>query len=421
ERGHKMRPIKFFSIFFVSIFLCIAIPNTVEAKKGDTKKKWEQFKKSAKEKIDRTKRDSKKKLDESISRSRDKYDEWQRNKKQTRSSRERNENISEWKRKANEFSRQFGEQASREIINLRQKHGRQIGDDIERIYRQYGSKVGESVKKTYSEHGPKAGDFLRQSYDRRGLAFGDKIKKIYEIHGKQVGENLRDSFNKHGQRVGWELTNAIDRYGPKLASSMRDNYEKYGSGLGRSLESTFKIYAPRIKEAVRDEDNQKKIMNTISTVDAVYKSGGYYVKESTAIGLRHILQNVKVKSSDNEFVSLERYTQKWIVENAPYLEGTDIESDPAKAATYILLYQDVGYTYKELKVLKNGNGESVTMQEALYSTTNSKVDNVAEVLEIIDGFSELTNEDANIADIGATVSTLSKGIDIYNETNKIRQ
>lgn len=359
-----------------------------------------------------------------------------------------------------DFARQHGQAAGNKMKEVWDKHGERSVNTMKETAARHGSHAAETVGDAIKRYGPAAGDDLKNAFDAAGGRGRDAVESAYKRWGVPAAQKIADSYRYYGPRVGQSVSSAYQKWGEKVGDSVRSTYhdlgEKYGdrfqnylirtetritdswntwSGQAKSnfldayelharpqferISAAYRKYGPiigaatahaanRVHAAVRDPENQKKAVGAaITTCIIVHrlKTDGKHM----AVGaVRNTCQNVTVVDSKGRRVSLERYCQNYIEEKHPYLADTTIGQDPVGAFTYVVVFNDVGYVTKEMKVIKGPGGDYMTMEDAMMMA--SPLDNNAtiEYVETVEAFAILTDEDVNEEDVLAAAHLIEK-------------
>ena len=170
----------------------------------------------------------------------------------------------------------------------------------------------------------------------------------------------------------------------------------------------------RIKQFLESEEEQEKAMQTMGVVISMYRDLKETPKRLTAQSLGYIADNVMI-NHEGKVISLEKYAQLWMSEDGPHLEGTTIYEDPAQAVTYVLLFRDKDYIINEMKIIKNDEGEYLSLSDAVIDGTNLDTDKVTDLLEIMDAYETFTDESVTLDDVDASAQLLSMALTSYNQ------
>jgi len=374
---------------------------------------------------------------------------------------ERSRQIIEQKRReVNDFARRHGSEAAEKFKQVREKYGDEAKRRIQQVARNYGSTASKAVSDAYVRHGKQVGERLCHAYSGLSGKAQDAITKAYNNYGVTTAENIAETYRSLGPRIGGKVSDAYHRWGEKAGECLKDTYhgmkEKYGDRLRKiyemegpkiankfkdwngyakkqfldSCELHAKPHFEKIKEmyykygpivgaatahaankavvAISDPKNQKKAAAATITTCIIVSRMKSQGKHTAADTLRTTCQNVHITDDRGRRVSLEKYCQNYIATNHPYLEGTSIANDPVGAFTYVVVFHDVGYVTKEMKIIRTPNGEFASMEEAIIGASPLGTEATMEALETAEAFETLTDEDVTEKDIIIAAQMLQK-------------
>jgi hypothetical protein len=238
---------------------------------------------------------------------------------------------------------------------------------------------------TYHDLGEKYGDKLQNYLSRTGTGITDK----WNSWNGQAKSNFLDAYEFHAKPQFDRISAAYHKYGPIAGAATA-----YVANCA---------YA-----AIRDPENQKKSVGAVITTCIIVqkmKSEGQHL----AVGaVRNTCHNVTIVDSKGHKMSLEGYCQNYIVEKHPYLADTTIGQDPISAFTYVVVFNDVGYVTKEMKVVKGAEGDYMSIEDAMMKVSPLEHRTTMEYVETVEAFAILADDDVNEEDVLAASHLIQK-------------
>ncbi|MBN1894029.1 hypothetical protein JW906_06020 [bacterium] len=302
---------------------------------------------------------------------------------------------------------QWGETAGTRLAEYYRKYGQPAGDRLWQNMQSLSSSSREKIVEAYSKWGPQVGTSIKQAYDRYGVAIGDDLLRGYQRYGPVVGTQIKAAYEQWGPRVGGAVQKVYETYGTRIGERMQEAYMQFSVAVGEEIQNK---YLPRIVEYASDEKNQKMAIETVGNVIEMYQNQDEIVYSSLKI-----LSVVPIQTR-NGSTTLQKASQEWIHQNAPFLKGTDIEEDPAKVITYCLIYPDKKYIFTSLRVIPNERGEPMTCAEKLAQATGADVEDTVETLELMASIEEISQGDADPETIVETSGKIQEYIRDQNQS-----
>ncbi len=259
-------------------------------------------------------------------------------------------------------------------------------------------------------------DKVKESTERAKESWQSSERSCREcgkrVHGRDVCFSCQGKAAKQKARTYEEQTRRSCRecgkriHGRNKCTSC--SYTHMKMTFGRK----YDVYAPKIKAAVTDEENQRKAIHAALTTYALYHEGKTRSKRSAIKSINFIASTVTVENAFGERVSLGEYASDEISSEIPGLQGTSIAEDPVECFTMLVLYKDKGYAYKNLKLLKDESDNYLSMQEALYSSSNS--DSAMKAVEVMESYSSFKRSLQDLDNVENNTEMLVDKIQSFN-------
>ena len=297
------------------------------------------------------------------------------------------------KDKTEEYKNTAEDTYRNKLNDVQNKYGWNAANKIQEIKAQYGSSLSEKATEAYQQFKP---------------AVASAFVDIYKLKGEAAGDNLKRTLGQLRESSQYKLIDAYKEHQPIVASKINDAYHKYGDDIGDKVKASMDQCAYKISNYAKDKDNQEKIINAAVGCVVLHSKFQDQKKQVTYALMTRAMDNIIVKDKDGRSVSLNDYSKKWINENAPFLEGTDIAEDPAKAITYGIIYRDAGYITQDMKIVRS-QGEYVSINQAVIQEIG--MENTIKYIEVAGAFKTIGDPDASTADYDNAAAT------IYNFSN----
>lgn len=299
--------------------------------------------------------------------------------------------------------------------------GEYAGTKLSEYYRKQGKEAGDRLFRDLSYYAPQARDRIVESYSLWGPEVGKAIKKAYDDYGPQIGNDLQKAYKEYGPFVGNEIKTAYETWGPRIGESIQSAYIEYGPQVGEYVHEVYlefdqtvgeevrKNYLPRLMESISDEQDQQMAIETVGQVVDIYRN-----RKKICHSALKTLAETPIETPYGK-KSMSDFSREWIRENCPALVGTDIEKDPAKVVTYVLIFPDKRAIFTELKLVPGRDGNAVTCSEKLREVAGIDVDAAIETLDLMADIESIAEGNIDPVHLANTSKKIQKKIEENNE------
>ena len=318
------------------------------------------------------------------------------------------EKAKPWVEKAKEstkdWSEKFTEKTRSEYDNFKNTYGKKMADGLTKMQEKYGQNAASKFKNVLEKYGVNDAEKIKEIYDKYGTYWGEQIYNIYQNHGKNIANNIKLTIDKYGREVGPQLIDAYNRHKGYIAEKIHNAYDQYGDRVGFDFQKIMNQYAYKTSKYFQDKELQEKTINAaLNTIVAFEKIN---VKNTTYKALKYATENIMIKGKNGKIQNLNNYAKDWINYNAPYLEGTTISKDPIEAFTYVVIFQDIDYVATEMEIVRDDNGQYCSITKAIEKETPINATKTLQMLDTINSFETLVDNDASYDDINAAANII---------------
>jgi len=300
----------------------------------------------------------------------------------------------------------WGETTGIRLSEYYRKYGKSAGDRLYANMGRYSSQVRQDIVEGYAKWGPGVGYSLKSMYDTYGTQVGQSVMQAYQHYGPIVGTEIKAAYDQWGPVVGNNIKSAYMTYGIQTGEVLQEAYLQFDATVGEEIRTE---YLPRIAAYAMDEQNQKMAIQTAGAVLNIYRNR----KEIVHTSLKHLAET-KIETRYGR-ISMADASRGWIRKNCPALVGTDIEQDPAKVVTYVLVFPDKEVIFRDLKLIPNGHGEALTCTEKLSEVSGVDVDATIEVLDVMADIESVATGDVDAEMIIENSGRIQTALDEMNK------
>lgn len=302
---------------------------------------------------------------------------------------------------------EWGENVGVKLSEYYRNYGKPAGDRLFDDMRYYSGEAREKIVASYAQWGPEVGNAIKDAYSRYSPQAADALQRVYSNYGPLVGTEIKAAYDKWNPQIAQGIHSAYAQYGTAIGEMVLDTYLQYNATIGEEIRN---VYLPRIMQTISDERNQKLAIQTVSKVIDIYKNKDIIVHR----GLK-TLAEMPIKTRYGGTTSFSEESRKWIRTNCPALVGTDVEQDPAKVVTYVLLFPDKRVIFQDLKLIPGQNGQAVSCSEKLSEVSGVDVDQTIEVLDFMGNIEACSRGDVDPEFLMENAETIQKVITENNQ------
>jgi len=393
----------FMSFIFLASMLVMSLPErseggwgdkikqTVNKSKGRIKSTYNKTKEKTGNTYNRTKETYKRKARNTYNQGKQKTQYYYQKKKQNFGNQGKSI-VNKTTRVIRNAGRRYGNATAQQLENMRNR-GSQEFRDAKRILDRKGREALKSVGETYNRYGNEVGRKFKNFTMKNTSASASRIKRAIDA----MNDNHQRNYLLHMANRDPVLTEKIGMY-----------VIMYSPRVARLAVNTAIHVSGKAGYYVKTKEGRRKAVEAAVVTAVMYQKFDRDVKEMTTVAVRGACRNVHIDTPYGR-VSLESYTKTYIKEKCPYLEGTSIAEDPAKAFTYIVIFNDPSYVTKEMRIIENPDtGHLVSMDEMLEYSAPQEYAQTMKVLETVEAIETLGDGEASPEDIMAAALVLEK-------------
>jgi len=155
-----------------------------------------------------------------------------------------------------------------------------------------------------------------------------------------------------------------------------------------AFQSFLERSGPAMAHWAGDPKNQEKVFAGVRT--ALEVRTRYQKGKSELFGRAvDVLGNQVQVEVNGRRMTLNQASSQFIRERAPFLEGSSLAEEPVEALVYTLVAGDKGFAFREMKVVRNRQGQYVSCQELLLDSSPLDRGTTHQALETLEVMVEL--------------------------------
>ena len=273
-----------------------------------------------------------------------------------------------FKKRVSEGTKRLRDGASRAGRAIREK-APEYKKKAQETWKRAQPRIREGVRRVRQDYVPRAREF--------GRATQAKLKDLSRHVTPERMARLRN-----------DLTGAVDKYGPLMKTRMISLYENGREHLLPKARELMDHCGHAMDKTIRDPTFRARAMDGMVTALDVYERYDKVKDHAIRQGLDIIGNRIPIKV-DGKWTTFNKAAGSMVAEACPALGDTSISREPVQAVVYTLIAPEPSYIVNELRVLKDGRGNALSVGEALESTSGVDANGLVELMEIGGGLMDL--------------------------------